>query len=300
MKTGCVFNIQRFSTDDGGGIRTCVFLKGCPLRCAWCHNAEGLSFAPELAFYQNNCIGCGSCVTACSYGALSVQGKSVSIDRKNCVSCGKCADVCPSGALVKIGKYMTVDEVTNVVRRDSVFYGKTGGMTITGGEPLAQAEFTIALAKAAKEEGISVVTETSGFGKAEDLLALVPFCDLFLFDCKASSADHKALIGVADDLILNNLAALCKAQATVILRCPIVPNVNLSEEIVQKIISLARNNAAIKEIQLMPYHATGLEKSFVVGKSPQKRYETPSEELLTDLAKKIEDESGKHCFFERN
>ena len=300
MKTGCVFNIQRFSTDDGGGIRTCVFLKGCPPRCAWCHNAEGLSFAPELAFYRKNCIGCGSCVTVCSHGALSMQGKSVSIDRKKCVSCGKCADVCPSGALVKIGEYMTVDKVMEVVRRDFVFYGKTGGMTITGGEPLAQAAFTLALTKAAKAEKISVVVETSGFGKTEDLLALVPFCSRFLFDCKASGEQHEALIGVRDEVIVKNLDALCATGATVTLRCPIVPNVNLSEEFVQKIISLAGNNAAIKEIQLMPYHATGLEKSFVVGRSPQKRYETPSEELLTDLAKKIEDESGKHCFFEKN
>ena len=195
---------------------------------------------------------------------------------------------------------MTVDEVMEVVRRDSVFYGKTGGMTITGGEPLAQAAFTLALTKAAKAEKISVVVETSGFGKTEDLLALVPFCDLFLFDCKASSADHKALIGVADDLILNNLAALCKVQATVILRCPVVEGANVNEEFIQKIISLAGNNAAIKEIQLMPYHATGIEKSDIIGKVPQKRFETPSEELLTDLAKKIEDESGKHCFFEKN
>lgn len=300
MKTGCVFNIQRFSTDDGGGIRTCVFLKGCPLRCAWCHNAEGLSFAPELAFYEKNCIGCGSCSTVCSYGALSVQGKSVSIDRKKCVSCGKCADVCPSGALVKIGKYMTVDEVINVVRRDSVFYGKTGGMTITGGEPLAQAEFTIALAKAAKEEGISVVTETSGFGKTEDLLALVPFCDLFLFDCKASSADHKALIGVADDLILNNLAALCKAQATVILRCPVVEGANVNEEFIQKIGALSKSAESVQKIQLMPYHATGIEKSDVIGKVPQKRFETPSVASLHRLSKKIELSSGKHCFFEKH
>ena len=300
MKTGCVFNIQRFSTDDGDGVRTCVFLQGCPLRCAWCHNAEGLSFAPELAFYGKNCIGCGFCVTVCSQGALSMQGKSASIDRKKCVSCGKCADVCPSGALVKIGKYMTVDEVTNVVRRDAVFYGKTGGMTITGGEPLAQAEFTIALAKAAKEEGISVVTETSGFGKTEDLLALVPFCSRFLFDCKAFGEQHEALIGVSDEVIVKNLDALCDAGATVTLRCPIVPNANLNEEFVQKIISLARNNATIKEIQLMPYHATGLEKSFVVGRSPQKRFETPSVASLHRLSKEIELSSGKHCFFEKH
>jgi len=300
MTTGCVFNVQRFSTDDGGGIRTCVFLKGCPLRCAWCHNAEGLSFAPELAFYEKNCIGYGFCVTVCSHGALSLQDNAVSVDRKNCVSCGKCADICPSGALVKIGKYMTVDEVMKTVLRDRPFYKNGGGVTITGGEPLAQAKFARSLAKAAKREGISVTIETSGFGKTEDVLSLVPFCDLFLFDCKASSMEHEMLTGVTDELILRNLYAICQAGASVILRCPVVGGANLNENFTKKIIMISKNEEAIKEIQLMPYHATGIEKSTLLGKLSQKRYERPSEADLSCMAQEIALKSGKPCFYEKN
>ncbi len=297
MVSGTVFNIQRFSTDDGGGIRTCVFLKGCPLRCAWCHNAEGLSFSPELAFFEKTCIGCGTCLAACRQGALSLQNETVLIDRSGCVRCGRCADVCPSNAMVMLGKKMTVDGVMEQVRRDRIFYGKNGGMTITGGEPLAQAEFTLALAKAAKAEQISVVLETSGYGKAEDLLALVPYCDRFLFDCKASSEQHEALTGVTDEWILKNLDALCQTGATVTLRCPIVLNANLNEEFVKKIISLSKSREAIKEIQLMPYHSVGREKSIALGKMGQKRFEAPTEEERIRLSMEIEKQSGKRCFF---
>lgn len=297
MTSGCVFNIQRFSTDDGAGIRTCVFLKGCPLRCAWCHNAEGLSFSPEIACYERNCIGCGACVLACEQNALSIENGRVAIDRTKCISCGKCAQVCPTETLLKIGKNMTVDEVMHTVRRDRIFYGDNGGMTITGGEPLAQAKFALSLAKAAKKEGISVAVETSGHGKTEDLLALAPFCDLFLFDCKASSNDHKKLTGVSDKVIVKNLNALGETGASVILRCPMIEGANINDGFVQKIIKLSKATAAIKKIQLMPYHATGLDKSAILGKTQQRRYVTPSEESLLRLVKEIELKSGKHCFF---
>lgn len=300
MTTGCVFSIQRFSTDDGEGIRTCVFLKGCPLRCAWCHNAEGISFSPEIAFYERNCIGCSACIAECEQKALSIENGVAVIDRAKCVTCERCAKVCPTEALVAVGKTMTVDEVMKVVRRDKIFYTNSGGITITGGEPLSQAKFTLALAKAAKSEGFSVTVETSGFGKTEDILALVPFCDLFLYDCKAASAKHETLTGVDDKLILKNLHAICQAGATVTLRCPVIAGANLSEAFAQKIITVAKSNAAIDEIQLMPYHKTGLEKSTVLGKAPQGRFEAPSEEVLCRLAEEIERGTQKRCFFEKH
>ena len=298
MIKGRVFDIQRFSTDDGGGIRTCVFLKGCPLRCAWCHNAEGLAHFSEIAYYEKNCIGCGACAAECKQNALSIRNGAAVMDRTKCLRCGRCAEVCPSDALVTVGKEMTVDEVMDIVRRDRVFYKNGGGLTVTGGEPLMQAGFTLALAKAAKKEGISVAVETSGFGKTEDLLALVPFCDLFLFDCKASSEMHERLTGVRDDVILSNLSALCDARASVILRCPMVAGANIGDGFIGKIITLSKGNSAIQKVQLMPYHSTGIEKSAALGKAAQKRFGTPSEVDLERIAREIESRSGKRCFFE--
>ena len=297
MQTGCVFSLQRFSTDDGRGIRTCVFLKGCPLRCLWCHNAEGLSPAPELAFYRDACIGCGSCAAVCPRGALTVEEGKAGIDRKKCAVCGACAAACPTGALTQIGKSMTVEEVLAVVRRDRPFYGKTGGMTLTGGEPLAQAAFTLALAKAAKSEGISVIVETCGHGKTEDILSLLPFCDRFLFDCKASSDRHRSLTGVDDTLILQNLAALCDRGAAVTLRCPVVADANLDEAFTEKIVSLAKKHEGIDSVQLMPYHRTGLGKPAAIGKEPQAVFDTPDDDALSALAARIERESGKRTFY---
>ncbi len=297
---GLVFNVQRFSTDDGGGIRTCVFLKGCPLGCVWCHNAEGLSFATEIAFHKKNCIGCGACAAVCEQKALSVQNGVAVIDRAKCIACGNCAKACPTEALVTIGKDMTVGEVMKTVLRDRPFYRNGGGLTITGGEPLAQAKFARSLAKAAKGEGISVTIETSGFGKTEDILSLVPFCDLFLFDCKASSTEHEILTGVTDELILRNLDAICQAGASVNLRCPVVQGANLNENFTKKIIMLSKSREAIKQIQLMPYHATGVEKSTLLGKASQKRYERPSEADLSRMAREIASKSGKPCFYEKN
>ena len=294
---GLVFNVQRFSTDDGGGIRTCVFLKGCPLRCLWCHNAEGLSFAPELAVYPQNCIECGACTAVCPQGALSLKSGKIEITRARCLVCGRCAEACPTGTLVTVGKKMTVDEVMEIVRRDRIFYGKNGGMTITGGEPMGQAAFTIALAKAAKEEGISVAVESSGYGRTEDFEALLPFCDLFLFDCKASSEQHMALTGVKDDLILKNLDTICKGGASVVLRCPVVVGANMGDAFTEKIVSLAKKHPTIRHIQLMPYHKTGAHKSATLGKEHQSVFNTPDEQALSALAQKIENESKKETFF---
>ena len=294
---GLVFHLQRFSTDDGGGIRTCVFLKGCPLRCLWCHNAEGLSPSPEIAFYQASCIGCGGCAAVCPQGALSLQKGKARLDRSRCVACGVCASACPTGALTQVGSYMSVEEVLSTVRRDRPFYGKTGGMTITGGEPLAQAAFTLALAKAAKAEGISVAIETCGHGKTEDMLALLPYCDHFLFDCKASATRHAALTGVNDRLILQNLTAICEGGATVTLRCPIIQGANMEDAFTEKVISLAASLPGIRAVQLMPYHNTGRGKTAAIGKAPQEAFAAPDETTLSRLAAHIEKESGKRTFY---
>ena len=297
MGEGKIFNVQRFSTDDGDGIRTSVFLKGCPLRCAWCHNAESLSAQSELAVYESNCIGCGACVKSCPSGAITIECGKAKLLRDKCKSCFTCVGVCPCEALVRIGYEASVSEIMETVLRDKVFYGESGGITITGGEPMAQPRFTAELARAAKAEGVSVVIETSGYGKSEDLLELLPLVDTFLFDCKASSEKHKDLTGVDDRLILENLDILCRRGAKVILRCPIVEGANLDDAFIEKIITLAKKYEAIKAVQLMPYHKTGAEKLTVIGKGKQKIFNVPSKEALAQLSEKINRESGKETFY---
>lgn len=281
-----VFNIQRYSVDDGSGIRTCVFLKGCPLRCAWCHNPESQSFAVEISYNPRLCIACGACVKACPADAHEVRNGHV-FRRENCVRCGRCVQECPTGALEPVGTWMSVEEVMGKVLRDRVFYGENGGLTITGGEPMAHPEFTLALASAAREAGISVAVETSGFGRKEDFLALAPLCSQFLFDCKAAGEDHRRLTGVEEEGILENLAALDGVNAHIVLRCPVVKGGNLSEAFADKIARLANTCPSVRAVELLPYHATGLGKAGSLGLTPQQRFERPSEDEMNALAARL-------------
>jgi pyruvate formate lyase activating enzyme len=221
----------------------------------------------------------------------------IHIEREKCIACGACAEVCPTAALVKIGQRMTVDAVMDVVRRDRVFYAERGGVTVTGGEPMSQPAFTIALAKAAKKAGISVFVETSGYGREADFLSLLPYCDTFLFDCKAADEDHALLTGVNRAVILRNLDAICREGGRVRLRCPIVPDANLSDALIQTISSLAATYDAIESVQLMPYHKTGIGKSERLGKIPQPTFSVPDREQLETIARQIEKQSDKRVFF---
>ena len=283
---GIIFNIQRFSLDDGQGIRTCVFFKGCPLRCRWCHNAESQRFEREIAYDAKRCIGCGSCAEACPQKCHVLTDEGHMFLRRDCIACGACAEACPTLALECMGKPMRTDEVMRVVRRDRLFYGKDGGITLTGGEPMAQYEFAMSLAKCAKAEGLSVVMETSGFAPTEHYRAIAPWIDCFYYDCKADAELHRALIGADDTLILENLRVLSELHANIVLRCPIIPNGNLTEAYTEKIIRIA-NTFRIQSVSLLPYHKIGSEKSSQLGKEAQTVYTVPTHAEMDALREKI-------------
>ncbi len=267
--TGRILNIQHFCVDDGPGIRTTVFLKGCPLRCVWCHNPESHLPCDEITFRADRCVCCGACVKACPKGAHTVteDGKHI-FDRALCIKCGNCARVCPVEALETVGMTKTVEEVLSDVLSDRVFYQTSnGGVTVSGGEPTAQPAFTKALLSACKKEGLHTCIETCGWCKTETLLDIAPLVDLFLFDWKVTDDTlHRQYTGVSNALIVKNLAQLCQIGARVILRCPLIPNINLCEEHLGGIADLAHRFGCIEQIDLEPYHPMGISKINALGK----------------------------------
>lgn len=270
MEEKClVFNIQKFSVNDGPGIRTTVFLKGCMLNCLWCHNPESKARHPQVMLTPRLCVGCGSCLTACPQGLHSFgENGAHQIDRSRCTACGSCADACV-GALEICGKPMTVEEILTEVRKDEAFYRHSGGgMTVSGGDPLFHPAFTLALLRGAKEVGLHTCVETSGHARWEDLEALLPYVDIFLWDVKETdSARHKQFTGVGNERILENLHKLDAAGAKTVLRCPIIPGCNDRPEHFAAIAALANELTGVLHIDVEPYHPLGKSKSEALGES---------------------------------
>lgn len=269
---GIIFNIQKYSVHDGEGIRTLVFLKGCPFACPWCANPESQKFAPERAFNSTRCLSvekCGRCAKVCKTGALEVKDGLLVFNRQKCATCGKCVSVCPGGAQLIYGQEVSVAEVLKKVQEDEVFYSRSsGGLTLSGGECLAQADFALALLRESKRLGLHTAIETEGCCKPETLLEACKSLNTLIYDFKhIDAAKHKEWIGRSNELSINNLKLAAKAfpDLHIIVRTPIIPGFNDEAETVRAIRNELPDHPHL-DYELLDYHRLGLAKYEYLGR----------------------------------
>ena len=265
---GLIFDIQRYSVHDGPGIRTLVFLKGCPLRCLWCSNPESQKASPELAFRRTLCIGCGVCVDVCSLRAIQLKDTSIEIDRSKCNLCGECVKVCSPEALSVVGRWVTVEQVLAEIERDLIFYEVSqGGITVSGGEPLAQPHFVEALLKAGKAKGMTTAIETAGYAPWSSMERVIRYADLVLYDLKhIDPVVHRQLIGVSNRPILENARRIANLGVPLTVRCPVVPGFNDEPHDMDKLFRFVANLPGVKQVDLLPYHRLGESKYAMLGR----------------------------------
>lgn len=249
-----ISDIKRFAVHDGDGIRTTVFFKGCPLKCVWCHNPEGIDFKPENSFYQNKCIGCMECASVCTKMAHKLMDDTHIFNKDKCIACGKCETVCLNEAIKLYGKEMTVDELLPILLEDKDFYDTSGGgVTLSGGECLCQASFCAELLKALKEKGINTAIDTCGYVTKEAIDKVLPYTDTFLYDIKAIDEDvHIKCTGRPNKLILENIKYIDSKDKSIEVRIPYVPNFNDNQ--IDKIAEFLKTLKNIKSVKLLPYH----------------------------------------------
>lgn len=278
MKKGIIFNIQKFCLHDGDGIRTCVFLKGCPLRCIWCHNPESIEKEISISFDKTKCSLCGRCTGICT--ARDVKNSVLTIDSKTCVRCGKCVDVCLNDANEIIGTEKTASEILDEVIKDKMFYDTSGGgLTVTGGEPSYQADFTLELLGLAKNSGISIAVETCGAGTLDFYESAADMGTTFLYDIKCiDPVLHRKLTGSDNSHIMENLQYLMNRNADIIIRIPLIPGCNDSDKDISLLAEfLNKNTGRYRYAEIMPYHNLGTGKSEKLGKTPQYIHENAGE-----------------------
>lgn len=264
MSEGLIFDIKRYSINDGPGIRTTVFFKGCPLHCRWCHNPEGQSFLPEVMLRASRCLKkCSDCLAACPEGALSKSGAFPVLDRARCTACGECADVCPTQAVEIVGRRLSAVELWREIEKDRIFYDESGGgVTFSGGEPLSQPEFLDEVLGLCRERRVHTAVDTCGMAAAEVLESIAGSADLFLFDLKTMDEEkHIAFTGESNRLILDNLRRLTARGRKIVVRIPVVPGVNDDAENVRRTAAYLGTLQGISEIRLLPYHRLGRGKS---------------------------------------
>ncbi len=257
---GIIFDIKRYSIHDGPGIRTTVFLKGCPLRCLWCHNPESQDLKPRVVWYASRCLGCLDCVDTCEYEALSYNGL-INIDTNRCSLCLKCVDNCPSKALEVIGKEYEAEKLVDELLRDSIFFSDEGGITISGGEPFVQADFLFELLELIKQSDVHIALDTTGYTNRDNILKSLEYVDLFLYDLKIMDCEkHKSYTGVKNDTILDNLVLLDQNNAQISIRIPIIPEINDDMDNIEKTIDFISSLKNVVSVDLLPFHNIMVDK----------------------------------------
>lgn len=286
MEQGLIFDIERFSTADGPGIRTSVFFKGCNLNCFWCHNPESLTRQPQVEYSQEECLGCGSCVAVCPSGsqALTTEGHRYFPER--CQNCGKCAAICPVGAMKPIGVYHTVEACMEQIREDIPFYRRSGGgVTLSGGEVLMQPEFAVKLLRQCRQEGIPTAVETNLCAPWEVLEQLLPYLDLVMADIKHMNPEsHRRGTGADNDRILANLLRLNRQEIPVIVRTPVIPGFNDSPENIAQTAVFLQSVRNLRYYELLSYNPMGNDKRKRLG-YPVPEIAVPDKAHMLSLAR---------------
>jgi pyruvate formate lyase activating enzyme len=291
MTSGMIFDVKRYAIHDGPGIRTAVFFKGCPLECWWCHNPEGQRAEAQLIFRENRCKAAKACLAACPRGAISWDGKSIT-HWDACDNCGKCAEVCFSGAREIVGREISVEQLMAEIERDIPFYDQSGGgVTFTGGEPMQQITFLEQALSACKDKQIHTTVDTCGYSSWENFWAILPKVDLFLYDVKLMDAEkHIKYTSVPNKLILENLKKLSSEGANIIVRIPLIPEVNDDEENLENSASFLKGLPKLLGIELMPYHEIGVAKYQALGMSfHREELSPPTEEQVLKVGNMFKD-----------
>ncbi|WP_286974414.1 glycyl-radical enzyme activating protein [Acetomicrobium sp. UBA5826] len=289
---GLIFDVQRYSIHDGPGIRTTVFFKGCPLRCWWCHNPEGIDSGKELMYFEYKCMHCGTCTHVCPMGAIEFDGIPI-IRRSMCIACGSCSAACPSDALKLIGREYTVGELMKEIERDVLYFDNSGGgVTFSGGEPLYQHEFLLEVLKECKKIDIHRTLDTSGFAPQEVLASVADYVDLFLYDLKLiDEKEHIKYTGVSNAQIKENLHFLVNygRAKDIILRFPVIPGINDTPDNVDDMVEFISTLKGLREIDLLPYHDVSEKYNRLDRDYKMTVHKSPSRERLMEIKRKFED-----------